>query len=188
MRGSRHDGKYPQQTSASQRPSPSNKRRSLLNSQMKGIVVTSTSGITGKGEAKTQLTLICFNKRERKKGRCREKQLRKRRRKQMGRGGGSNAKTQNLNIWQRRRRSILPRQQPTIRHRQIPQILTIKKMLRDTKRRLKFSFVLARCNAAAALKFCPILGLLLQQLPASSDWTGSIDRILRDLVVVFCVC
>lgn len=35
---------------------------------MKGIVVTSTSGITGKGEAKTRLTLICFNKREEKKG------------------------------------------------------------------------------------------------------------------------
>lgn len=35
---------------------------------MKGIVVTSTSGITGKGEAKTQLTLICFNKREEKRG------------------------------------------------------------------------------------------------------------------------
>lgn len=34
---------------------------------MKGIVVTSTSGITGKGEAKTRLTLICFNKREEKK-------------------------------------------------------------------------------------------------------------------------
>lgn len=31
---------------------------------MKGIVVTSTSGITGKGEAKTRLTLICFNKRK----------------------------------------------------------------------------------------------------------------------------
>ena len=29
---------------------------------MKGIVVTSTIGITGKGEAKTRLTLICFNK------------------------------------------------------------------------------------------------------------------------------
>lgn len=35
---------------------------------MKGIVVTSTSGITGKGEAKTRLTLICFNKREEKRG------------------------------------------------------------------------------------------------------------------------
>lgn len=35
---------------------------------MKGIVVTSTSGITGKGKAKTQLTLICFNKREGKMG------------------------------------------------------------------------------------------------------------------------
>lgn len=31
---------------------------------MKGIVVTSTSGITGKREAKTRLTLICFNKGE----------------------------------------------------------------------------------------------------------------------------
>lgn len=35
---------------------------------MKGIVVTSTSGITGKGEAKTRLTLICFNKRKEKRG------------------------------------------------------------------------------------------------------------------------
>lgn len=34
---------------------------------MKGIVVTSTPGITGKSEAKTRLTLICFNKREEKK-------------------------------------------------------------------------------------------------------------------------
>lgn len=34
---------------------------------MKGIVVTSTRGITGKGKAKTRLTPICFNKR--KKGR-----------------------------------------------------------------------------------------------------------------------
>lgn len=129
MRASRHDGKYPQQASASQRPSPSNKRRSLLNSQMKGIVVTSTSGITGKGEAKTQLTLICFNKREEKRGGgLGGNAQRKRRRKQMERGG-SNAKTQNLNIWQRQRRASLPRQQPAIRHRQIPQILTIKNCL-----------------------------------------------------------
>lgn len=34
---------------------------------MKGIVVTSTTGITGKGEAKTRFTLICFNKREEKR-------------------------------------------------------------------------------------------------------------------------
>lgn len=55
---------------------------------MKGIVVTSTIGITGKGEAKTRLTLICFNKR--KKG---EKIAELAWKKQMGRGGNS-AQTQ----------------------------------------------------------------------------------------------
>lgn len=33
---------------------------------MKGIVVTSTTGITGEGKAKTGLTLICFNKRKKR--------------------------------------------------------------------------------------------------------------------------
>lgn len=50
----------------------------------------------------------------------------------MGRGG-SDAKTQNRNIWWRQRRAVLPRQQPTIRHRQIPQILTIKKNVERDK-------------------------------------------------------
>lgn len=40
---------------------------------MKGIVVTSTTGITGKDEAKTRLILICFNKR--KKGRKEQSRL-----------------------------------------------------------------------------------------------------------------
>lgn len=60
---------------------------------MKGIVVTSTVGITGKGEAKTRLTLICFNKR--KKGKKIAELAQK---KQMGREGDS-AQTQNFNIW-----------------------------------------------------------------------------------------
>ena len=33
---------------------------------MKGIVVTSTVGITGKGKGKTGLTLICFNRRKKR--------------------------------------------------------------------------------------------------------------------------
>lgn len=110
MCSSQYDGKYPQQASAIQRPSPSNKRRSLLNSQMKGIVVTSTSGITGKGKAKTRLTLICFNKRQEKRGGWvggntaeeMKEEADGTRRRQL------NSKMQNLNIWQRQRRAMVP--------------------------------------------------------------------------------
>lgn len=37
---------------------------------MKGIVVTSTIGITGKGKAKTRLTVIYFNKGKREENRA----------------------------------------------------------------------------------------------------------------------